>query len=159
MDHTTGRIHRSKWLERAIAESELAIVVILNNHCIGLLGPLEECLTAFKRHRHADGKLVRRRDVYEPGVGWQRGDGQTFAIEWHGLNASANCFEEPPCRRIPGIFDRDAITPFNEDLRDEVERLLSSVGDGDGFGVDVHSSGQPDVPGYRGAQCRMPGWI
>jgi hypothetical protein len=102
---------------------------------------------------------MRRCDVNQSSVWRQRGHGQTFVVEWNGLNASANGPEEPPGRRIPGILDCDSVTPFNEDLRYQVECLLSSIGNRHVFGIDVHSSGQPDVTGYGSAQCGMPSWI
>ena len=59
-------------LEGPAAEAELAVVVVLQDHRVPSLRPLEECQSARVRHGHAKGKLMRGRDVDEARIVRQR---------------------------------------------------------------------------------------
>src|SRR5439155_9748770 len=68
IDHLAVWIQGSERLEGTVAESELAVIVILNDRGVGLPSPLEEARAALQRHGHANRKLMRRCDINQPGV-------------------------------------------------------------------------------------------
>src|SRR5438094_9685573 len=94
-------IQGSERLEGTVAESELAVIVILNDRGVGLPSPLEEARAALQRHGHANRKLMRRCDINQSGVRRQRADPQALVIDRNWLDARACGSKRAPRRSIP----------------------------------------------------------
>jgi hypothetical protein len=70
-------------LERALAEAELTVVVVLD-HCRIVTGrEREQGLPPGQAQRHAERELVARRGVDQPGLLRQLVDDQSFGVDPH----------------------------------------------------------------------------
>src|SRR5437667_7677440 len=81
--NAAGRIEGLKRLERTPAEAKLAVIVVLNNDRVGVLGPGKQRASTRQAHGDAEGIVMRWRHVDGPGLGRQRLHDQALAVDGH----------------------------------------------------------------------------
>lgn len=93
-------------------------------------------------------------DIHQPRVGWKGVGDQAVFVDRHAGHVKTEGVEQPPRRRVPGIFDSDPAARHEQNPRDQVERLLRAAGDGYLPRGYRNASGHSDVGSDRSAQRR-----
>src|SRR5215207_2225292 len=68
IDHTPRLIEPMQGRQWAPGKAIFAVIVILQNISVRMLGPLQQRQTALQTHGDAQRELVRRRDIDQPGL-------------------------------------------------------------------------------------------
>src|SRR5262245_26504862 len=159
IDHPTASVDRLQRLDRTPAEPELAVVIVLDDPCVVPLRPVQESEPALKRHRHAQRKLMRGRDIDQPGTSWDRVDHQALTVDGHAGHPRTEGLEEPPRWRGTRSFACPPVARVQRGTADQIDGLLGAVRHHNVVSGRLDSTRDPDVPGGRLAQPLMAGWV
>ena len=149
--HPAPGIQAVQRFQRSAGVAELAVVVVLDEHRVVPLGPVEQ----LERHRQAQRVLVRRRDVDQPRPRRDRADDDAFGVHRHRRDADAARAEHQPRWRVPGVLDGGQVTGPQQHPRHQVGRLLGAGGDDDLRRARPHVARHPGVPGDLRPQRRV----
>src|SRR5271157_1366113 len=115
--------------------AQLPVGVVLDDRDAVLVGEQYKFVSATARQRDASWVLKVRQDVHELRSGTQRpfhlAGLQSVVVDGHGYVLSAHQVESLQCAEVGGRLHQNAIATVDEQLGDEVQRLLRAGGDED----------------------------
>ncbi|MCY1287590.1 hypothetical protein D9M70_365870 [compost metagenome] len=110
-------------------------------------GPVEQRLPPRQAHRHAQRRLVRRRDEDQRRLAGQRLHHQPFAVDRHRHHARAQSLEQCAGHRVARIFHGHHGARPQQQPGGQVDALLRAGGDQDIGGSALHATGEGDMGG------------
>ena len=127
--HGSAGVEPLKRRQRRAAVPVFAAVVVLDQRRPAAARPGQPLQPAAERHRHADGKLVRRCRVHQPCIPADAVEHDAVVVDGQRPEASAVGGQYPPGTMVAGVFDACLVARLDEQTCAEVERLLRSVDD------------------------------
>ncbi|MNQ64176.1 hypothetical protein D3C85_785890 [compost metagenome] len=134
--------------------AELAVVVILDDDRAQRVSPGQQGFTPSLAHGHAQGELVRGRDVDQPGAFGNRRHLNAFAIDRHADHLGTVGGEQQAGRRIAGVFHGHQAAGLDQHSANQVQRLLRTVAHHHVLVLANHPARKRDMPGDGTAQGR-----
>ena len=135
--------------------AKFAVVVVLDDDRPQFMRASQQGFAARRAHRHAQRKLMRRRDINQPRAIRDVFDLYPLGIHGNTDHLGAMGAEQQACRRIARIFHRHQAAGADQHASDQVQRLLRAVAHHDVFVLTVDPARKRDVPGNRIAQRRQ----
>ena len=108
-------------------KTKLAVVVIFHYQHLGSTGPLQQCQTTGKAHRHAQRKLVRWSHIDQACLIWNAINTQPLLIHRHRYHFCPNRLEHCPGRRVARLFHCHAIPGSQAHPRQQIQSLLRAL--------------------------------
>ena len=132
VDDAAGPVQTLQGWHRRPGIAVLGVVLVFNDPRILAGRPIEQFGAAARRHGDAERKLIRGRNVSQPGVGLLAPglfDDQSFLIDRHRDDSGARGAKSKQGAGIAGIFHPDRIAGIEEQAGHKVEPLLRARGD------------------------------
>ena len=138
IDDALGVVGALQRRQRAAVIAELAVVIVLDDPGVALIGGGEQLGAARQAHLDAGRMLVRRRDEGQPEVRREAQPGldrDALRVDRHWHHARAAGDETVARADRAGVFEPDRIAGIDQHAADQVEGLLRAVDDEDLLGV------------------------
>ena len=123
------------------------------------LRPIEQLRTAREAHRHAQRKLVRRRDVDELGLRWQRVHHQALGVHRHGHHVGAQRLQRNARGWIARVFNGHRVARSHQHAGNQIDGLLRALRDNDIAPRTDHGAAESEVARDRQAQRLVTGRV
>ena len=139
--------------------AELAVVIVLDDPSTRATCPIEELESPASGHHNAEGVLVGRSDVDQPGLRGNGVDNDALVVDRNADDTETLKAEQLDDRRVARLFHRDHCPRVEHYAGDEVNRVSRAGGDDDLIRSRGHASGTGHPGGQSSAQLRCSGWI
>ena len=139
------------------AEAILAVVVVLEHVRAGACRPREQCDATRIRHHRAEGILVRRRHVGEPGApagAREHVEVEALVVGRHEGEAGAGGEKGAARALVSRLFDRRDVARREQQAGRQVEALLRPAHDQELLGVAPDAATAQEIARERRAQRR-----
>ncbi|MNT07420.1 hypothetical protein D3C72_1421200 [compost metagenome] len=142
--------------ERPLIVLVLPVVVVLQDPGAAPLGLRQQCHAARQAHGHAQGVLVGRGAVDEPGAGVFAGRIEPLLVHRHRVDAGAGALHGGAGTGITRILHPDGVTGIDEQLGRQQYALLGAGEDQDLLRLAHHAPRLHQVAADGGAQRGQP---